>query len=179
MKIQLNPEHTVPTLDDNGNIIWDSHAINTYLIDKYAADDSLYPKDLVLRAKCNQRLFFNNGTLFQRFRAISRHVFGGGDEIPEALINAIYDACDLLEANLETDPFLVGEQLTVADVCTAVTTTSLNKLTSIDESRYPNIIAWLNRVKEEISFFDELNEQYANEYFEMLQASMEKHQQQE
>lgn len=34
-----------------------------YLVDKYAKDDSLYPKDIKARALVNARLDFENGTL--------------------------------------------------------------------------------------------------------------------
>lgn len=60
--LKINPQHTVPTLVDNGISIWDSNAIIMYLVDKYGKDDSLYPKDLAIRAKINQRLFFGAGT---------------------------------------------------------------------------------------------------------------------
>jgi glutathione S-transferase len=40
------PKHTVPTLvEDDGFTLWDSHAINAYLVSKYAKNDNLYPKD--------------------------------------------------------------------------------------------------------------------------------------
>lgn len=38
-----------------------------YLAEKYGKDDSLYPKDVKKRALVNQRLFFDMGTLYQRF----------------------------------------------------------------------------------------------------------------
>lgn len=62
--LKINPQHTVPTLIDDGKTLWDSHAINTYLIGKYAKDDSLYPNDLYQRALINQRLFFDCSVLF-------------------------------------------------------------------------------------------------------------------
>lgn len=37
-----------------------------YLMDKYAKDDSLYPKDLKARAIINARLDFGLGTLWAR-----------------------------------------------------------------------------------------------------------------
>lgn len=44
-----------------------SHAINLYLIEKYAPDDYLYPKhDFLLRTAINDRLFFDAGFLFPR-----------------------------------------------------------------------------------------------------------------
>lgn len=63
-KFQMNPQHTVPTLDDDGYILWDSHAINAYLVEKYGKDDSFYPKDLKKRGIVDQRLHFDTGVLF-------------------------------------------------------------------------------------------------------------------
>lgn len=68
--LSKNPQHTIPTLEDGGNCIWDSHAIATYLIGKYAEDDSLYPKDLYTRAVINQRLHFESGVLFPAVRVL-------------------------------------------------------------------------------------------------------------
>lgn len=68
--VEKNPQRTVPTLEDDGNIIWDSHAIVAYLVGKYAKDDALYPKDLYKRAVVDQRLHFDTGILFVRLRSI-------------------------------------------------------------------------------------------------------------
>ena len=67
--LKMNPQHTVPVLDDNGDILWDSHAIIIYLVEKYAKDDSLYPKeDILKKAKINALLHFDSGVLFSRLR---------------------------------------------------------------------------------------------------------------
>lgn len=66
----MNPQHTVPTLKDGDFVLWDSHAVSTYLVGKYGNDDSLYPKDLEKRAVVDQRLHFDSGILFPRLAAI-------------------------------------------------------------------------------------------------------------
>ncbi|RZC41136.1 GST N domain containing protein [Asbolus verrucosus] len=69
--LKLNPQHTIPTLNDDGVVIWDSHAINAYLVGKYGKNDSLYPKDLAKRAIVDQRLHFDSGIIFSWLRNIA------------------------------------------------------------------------------------------------------------
>lgn len=61
----MNPQHTVPTLvDDDGFTLWDSHAIMIYFMEKYATDDTLYPKDLKRRAMIHQRFHFDSAVVW-------------------------------------------------------------------------------------------------------------------
>lgn len=63
---KINPIQTTPVLEDNGIFIADSHAICTYLVQKYGSekDQELYPKDIVSRTMVDQKLFFDTGVLF-------------------------------------------------------------------------------------------------------------------
>lgn len=67
--LRMNPQHTIPTLDDNGNFLWDSHAIIPYLVQTYGRNDDLYPQDDIFkRARIDQRLHFDNGILYAQLR---------------------------------------------------------------------------------------------------------------
>lgn len=172
---QLNPEHTVPTLIDNGVVIWDSHAIAGYLVDKYAKTDDLYPKDLYLRAKCNQRMLFNASTLFVRIRDLCRDVFARGctERCPDKL-SQIADGYDILEAFLATDPFLVGLQLTIADICVAVTVLLLEIHLPLHADKHSKIVEWIKRVNRTIPFFNKMNMQPVAEFRELIESSYQK-----
>lgn len=63
----MNPQHTIPTMDDNGFYMNESRAMLQYLANKYGKDDKLYPKDPEGRAKVDMRLMFDMGTLYHRF----------------------------------------------------------------------------------------------------------------
>lgn len=154
--LQINPQHSVPTLDDNGDIIWDSHAICTYLVGKYGADDALYPKDLVQRARVDQRLHFDSGILYPASRAANVSIFNGGSEVPQDKIDGLYAAYELLEKFLQNDDYLVGNSLTVADLCCVATVTTMDVHAPIEQDQYPKIHGWIERLAE-LPFFEELN----------------------
>lgn len=156
-------------------MIWDSHVICAYLVDKYGNDDKLYPKDLQLRAKCSQRMFFDASSLFVRLRDISLNIFfKGSSEIPQDRVELIYNAYDILEAFLATDPFLVGNSLTIADISVANSVLPLEFYAPLQTDKHPKILAWLDRIRQTIPIFDEINAKPIQEFRQLLQATLQK-----
>ncbi|KAK5641234.1 hypothetical protein RI129_009781 [Pyrocoelia pectoralis] len=146
---KINPQHTVPTLvDDDGTIIWDSHAINTYLVSKYAKNDSFYPRNLTKRAIVDQRLHFDSGLAFLGVRNIAEPIiFFGSKTIPEHLKKNAVKVYEFLEIFLDGHKWVAGDDITVADFSLIPNITSLNVMVPIDDGKFPNIKAWIKRAE--------------------------------
>ncbi|XP_017145264.1 glutathione S-transferase 1-1 [Drosophila miranda] len=146
--VQLNPQHTIPTLVDNGFIIWESRAIMIYLVEKYGKDDdSLYPADPQKRAVINQRLYFDMGSMFESFyQAIFPQIRDKTPANPEAMLK-VDKAFGLLNTFLEEDDFVAGASLTVADIA-ILSSVSTFEVVDYDISQYPNVAKWYENAKE-------------------------------
>ncbi|KAB0795771.1 hypothetical protein PPYR_09832 [Photinus pyralis] len=143
--LKLNPQHTVPTLDDDGKIIWDSHAIMIYLVTKYSKDRSLYPEDPFTRAVIHQKQHFDSGLAFPAFiRIVMPILFEKAKTIPQSSIDEVVTVYDFLETFLEGKNWVAGDFLTLADLSLLPTITTLDCLVAIDE-KYLNIKGWIRR----------------------------------
>jgi len=157
--LKLNPQHTVPTLDNDGKILCDSHAINAYLVEEYSKDDSLYPKNTYKRALVNQRLHFDSSVLFPAFKSIIMQVFSGKmKEIPQDKVAEIKEAYGYLEKFLERQQWIAGDCLTIADFSCVTSVTSLNVIVPLDSEIYPNVTNWIKRAQELPCFASEPEE---------------------
>lgn len=139
--LKINPQHTIPTIHDNGFSLWETRAILTYLVDKYAADDSLYPKDAQKRALINQRLYFDMGTLYKAFGDYFYPIMHKQPADPEKF-KGIEAAFAFLDTFLEGEKFLAGDYLSVADFITGANLYAFTLL-DIDLGKYANVKRWL------------------------------------
>jgi len=156
--LKLNPQTAVPTLVDNGYIIWDSHAIIAYLIGKYANDDTLYPRDHLQRTIIDERLHFDSEVVFANISCIVRHMIKCGIKtIPRDAIENLKEAYDFLEESLEDHQWMAGDTVTIADLSLIPSVTSADILLPIDNVKYPKISAWLKR-SQALPYYQEANQ---------------------
>ena len=112
--LSLNPNSQVPVLEDGDVVVSDSNAILVYLARKYAP--AYLPSDFQLEAEVQKFLTLAAGEI----------AFGAAAARLITLFNAPLDAefahttanssLSKLEAHLEGRKFLVGDQLSIADV---------------------------------------------------------------
>lgn len=143
--VALNPNARVPTIDDDGFVMWESAAINLYLAEKYKC--ALFPTSVHGRGRMLQWAFFTSNdieppliTMFQ-----NRVLFP-----PEKRNAALADAAEaqlveklkLLDAYLSKNAFFGADTWDMADFMVASVLYTLAPL-KYDLSKFPKFSAWL------------------------------------
>ncbi|XP_075975919.1 glutathione S-transferase 1-1-like [Anticarsia gemmatalis] len=171
--IKLNPQHTVPTLVDDGLSIWESRAIMTYLVNKYGKGSGLYPEEPKARALIDQRLYFDIGTLYARFADyFYPQVFGGAPADADKKAK-IEDALQLLNTFLDGQKYVAGPNLTVADL-TIIASVSSFEASDIDFKKFPNIKRWYETVKSTAPGYQEANEKGLDAFKGLVNSMLKK-----
>jgi glutathione S-transferase len=120
--LRLNPRHKIPVLQHGSLVLSESAAIIQYLSETYATLGKVYvPGDAESRAVLNEWCYFivselDAGSLYvMRRHEGLRHTYG---EAPAAVESARAYFVDNIEAMAPRigNPYLLGEQLSVADI---------------------------------------------------------------
>ncbi|MEO8305699.1 MAG: glutathione S-transferase family protein [Betaproteobacteria bacterium] len=117
---KLNPNGLVPTLDDDGFVLWESNAIVRYLAAKHGAG-SLWPTDPRTRAAADQWMDWQVSTFWPAIRSLFMGLVRTKEsERDHAAIEAsrqkTAEVLGIVDAHLESRPFLAGDTLTIGDV---------------------------------------------------------------
>uniref|UniRef100_A0A1Y9IW45 glutathione transferase n=1 Tax=Anopheles minimus TaxID=112268 RepID=A0A1Y9IW45_9DIPT len=168
--LKLNPQHTIPIIDDGGVIVRDSHAIIIYLVLKYGKDHSLYPDDPITRAKVNAGLHFDSGVLFSRLRFYFEPIlYEGSSAVPQHKIDYMQKGYELLNDAL-VDDYMVGNTLTLADISCIATIATMEEFFPMDRSKYPALVAWIERLRNTLPEYEKLNQEGAVEFAEICES---------
>ncbi len=154
----MNPRGTIPAIDDDGIVLWESHAILIYLCEKHGWTD-VWPSEPERRARVNQYLHFHHRNtrelVVQWSRAIWPAVFGVGDPdeqwferntFPGLRNNAevVENTLGIIDGMLRGSPYLAGATVTLADI-SAYEELGQNQAryaNCTDYEPYPNIRRW-------------------------------------
>lgn len=165
--LKANPQHTVPTINDNGFHLHESRAIITYFANKYGKDDSLYPKEPEKRAIVDELLYFDIGTLYQRFGDYWYPVMFAGASFDEEKKKKLDEALGFLDKFLEGKTFAAGDSITVADASLAASVSTI-EIAGIDFSAHKNVVAWFAASKAALPGYEEENHKGAVAFRELF-----------
>ena len=152
--LSVNPNGKVPTLVDGDMVLWESHAIMTYLADKKPSN-TLYPTELAKRARVNQWLFwvsshFSASTGMLVNQKFLKQMMGRGPADPSIVQLAETEftrCCRVLDAHFAKNKYLCGDAMTLADVSLSA------PLMYVTPAKLPieghaNLNAWLSRMQD-------------------------------
>jgi glutathione S-transferase len=146
----LNPNRLVPTIDDNGFVLWESNAIVRHLAQRYGRG-TLSPADEMTFAKADSWMDWSLTTIYGdiigtcflqlvRTPARERDVRG-----VEAAARRAGEKLKILDQQLTGRHFITGDTVTIADV--AVGTLMYRYFTlPIERPALPNVKAWYDRL---------------------------------
>ncbi|XP_039268310.1 glutathione S-transferase theta-1-like [Styela clava] len=157
--LKLNPMGLVPVIDDNGFVLTESVAIMKYLADKYSADESLYPKDLQLRAKVDEYCAWQH--LNTRMKSAKVFIAEVIMSTPSSDVGHLVDNMNKMLDQFENiflkkKKFIAGDQLTIADLLAACEIMQPTCSGRDVLAGRPVIKAWMDRVRNATNpYFDE------------------------
>jgi glutathione S-transferase len=143
----LNPNLRVPTIDDDGVVVWESAAINLYLAEKYRSP--LWPKDAAGKARMLQWAFFIANDVEQPMIDVMRHRVLLPPEKRNAAVadqaeRSLLPKLTVMEDYLAKQRFFSGDAWGMADFMVASVTYSMwiNKFPLL--GKFPKLKAWLD-----------------------------------
>jgi glutathione S-transferase len=143
----LNPNKRVPTIDDDGVVMWESGAINLYLAEKYKSP--LWPKDDAGKARALQWAFYIANDIEQPMSLIQRHrhLLPPEQRVEKIAADAeqlILPKMQVMEDTLAKSRYFSGSAWGMADFMVASVTYTMwiNKFPLLE--KFPKFKAWLD-----------------------------------
>ena len=143
--VKLNPNARVPTIDDDGFVMWESAAINLHLARKYQSP--LWPNTVEGEGRALQWAFFIANDVEPRVVGLLQQRVMLPAEKRDAAIDAELDAelqprLRVLEDQLDKAAYFGGDRWDLSDFMIASVLFTLVTL-KFDLSKYPKLDAWL------------------------------------
>ncbi|MBF6569976.1 MAG: glutathione S-transferase family protein [Candidatus Binataceae bacterium] len=149
--LRMNPNALVPTIDDDGFVLWESHSIVRYLAAKYG-NGKLYPADPRVRADAERWMDWALSTLFLDSRNLFWELIRTPPEKrnPELIEKSHKSLCDIwsrLDRALEGRKYVAGAEPTVGDIPVGAWAFRWYAL-PIERPDLKNLRAWYDRLTE-------------------------------
>lgn len=169
--LRLNCHTVPPTFYDHskGLCLWEPKAVMIYLVTMYAPGCSLYPNSPHLRAQIDQWLFFDSTKLERCFQQIWYEKYFFEREPTAESLHKKKEAFTYLDHQLKGKYWLVGDELTLADIAVLATISSYVIAGGVNIKRYENIRQWLKVMINSVKGFEK-NEIGALEFKKFLHA---------
>jgi glutathione S-transferase len=153
--LMMNPNGLVPTINDDGLILWESHAIVRHLSRKHGKG-TLWPTDEKVLADADRWMEWYSTTLWNNLRPIFWNLVrvepGKRDmkAVEDGRVKMI-DNLKIVEKHLASRQYMTGSAFTMADIPMGV---ALHRwfLLPIERPEFPVVAAYYARLKQRPAF---------------------------
>jgi glutathione S-transferase len=160
----------VPTIVDDGFALWESRAILTYLVNKFAPNHSMYPTDVKQRAQIDRALNFDGCSLYPAFGAVVYPIVHQGTPFNPTAALPLYQRLEILDTLLAQNDYVAGNQLSIADLSTLATITSITAISFLETAKYENIHKWVERMRPQVKNSETVVDEYSKKFGEFIQS---------
>lgn len=153
--LELNPNGRVPTVIDDGFVIWESNACVHYLASKHASG-SWYPADLQQRGRAVQWMEWVTSSLANAHMPVFQGLIRTSANMRNPQIiakgrDAWSSLMAMLDEHLKYNHYIVGDTITMGDISPAVFTYRWFNL-DIPREDYPHLLRWYESIAERPAF---------------------------
>lgn len=151
--LALNPNSKMPTLEDDGFVVWESNAILFYMATK-RPDSGLWPVDVKGQAAVVRWLAWESAHWdaescgMVAYEKASKAVLGLGAPDPAFIARGEQNFARfaaVLDGSLKGNTWLVGERLTIADFSIGGLVPSAKGF-GLPVEKFPEIVRWYDRL---------------------------------
>ena len=153
--LALNPNGLVPTINDDGFVLWESHAIVRYLSHRHGMG-TLWPRDEKVCADADRWMEWYSTTLWNSLRPVFWNLVRVEPDkrdlkLVEESRKKMADNLKMVENNLAARQYVAGNALTMGDIPLGV---ALHRwfLLPIERPAYPRLAAYYERLKQRAGF---------------------------
>ena len=151
----MNPNGLVPTIDDDGFILWESHAIVRYLARRHGVG-RIVPDEPRATADVDRWMEWYSTTLWPNVRPIFHNLVRTAPEkrntaeVEEAR-KRLAANWDIVDAQLAKSDYLGGKSFTIADIPMGVAAYRWFNL-PVERPAQPNVERWYQRLTQRRAF---------------------------
>lgn len=151
--LAMNPNGLVPTIIDDGFVLWESNAIVRYLATKHGDGSEIWPADPHLRASADRWMEWLSTSVAAPMVLIFRNLVRETDEtrnMDEVALGTkqATQLWGVLDAHLAENDFVTGANFTIGDIPLGVHARRYIELRPEQAGGMKNLQGWFERLKE-------------------------------
>lgn len=148
--LALNPNHKIPVLEDDGQVIWESGAILLHLGERHDPEGRILPKDARRRMEAIQYAFFQTGGLGPNLGRLGAQLRKPAAERNAEMVEIFGDEVSRLLSVLERilsdgRPYLAGDY-SIGDIMHYPWLAPLHAMKAPPLLDQPHVLAWVERI---------------------------------